>query len=89
MLQTEPRGINIAFNSLIPELTVSDVEGLYDRILTAGIKPFREMKISRYPAAKRISSRKNSWYRIPMVIFYGLQTEFPQIYSCFLSNYAL
>ena len=35
------RGINF-------EMTVSDVEGLYTRILDFGIKPFREMKISHY-----------------------------------------
>ena len=35
------RGINF-------EMTVSDVDGLYARILDAGIKPFREMKVSRY-----------------------------------------
>lgn len=35
------RGINF-------EMTVSDVEGLYKRILDYGIKPFREIKISRY-----------------------------------------
>ena len=35
------RGINF-------EMTVSDVERLYQRILDAGVEPFREMKISRY-----------------------------------------
>ena len=35
------RGINF-------EMTVSDVEGLYKRVLDSGIKPFREMKISHY-----------------------------------------
>ena len=35
------RGINF-------EMTVSDVEGLYQKVLKAGITPFREMKISRY-----------------------------------------
>ena len=35
------RGINF-------EMTVSDVDGIYTRILDAGIKPFREMKVSYY-----------------------------------------
>ena len=35
------RGINF-------EMTVSDVDGLYQRVIAAGIKPFREMKVSRY-----------------------------------------
>ncbi len=35
------RGINF-------EMTVSDVDGIYTRILDAGIKPFREMKVSHY-----------------------------------------
>ena len=35
------RGINF-------EMTVSDVEGLYARVLEAGVKPFRELKVSRY-----------------------------------------
>ena len=35
------RGINF-------EMTVSDVEGLYERVLDSGVKPFREMKISHY-----------------------------------------
>ena len=35
------RGINF-------EMTVSDVDGIYTRVLDAGIKPFREMKVSHY-----------------------------------------
>ena len=35
------RGINF-------EMTVSNVDGIYTRILDAGIKPFREMKVSHY-----------------------------------------
>ena len=35
------RGINF-------EMTVSDVEGLYARVLEAGVRPFRELKVSRY-----------------------------------------
>ena len=35
------RGINF-------EMTVSDVEGLYRRVLDAGIEPFRELKTSCY-----------------------------------------
>ena len=35
------RGINF-------EMTVSDVESLYKRVLAFGIKPFRDMKVSRY-----------------------------------------
>ena len=35
------RGINF-------EMTVSDVEGLYQRVLNSGVKPFREIKISHY-----------------------------------------
>ena len=35
------RGINF-------EMTVSDVDGIYTRILDAGIEPFREMKVSHY-----------------------------------------
>ena len=35
------RGINF-------EMTVSDVEGIYKSVLEHGIKPFREMKVSRY-----------------------------------------
>lgn len=29
-------------------MTVSDVEGVYARVLAHGIKPFREMKVNRY-----------------------------------------
>lgn len=36
------------FNSLIPELTVSDIERLYSRVLSNGIKPFRELTVNRY-----------------------------------------
>ena len=35
------RGINF-------EMTVTNVEILYKRVLDAGIRPFREMKVSRY-----------------------------------------
>ena len=35
------RGINF-------EMTVSDVEELYKRVLEAGIRPFRELKVSHY-----------------------------------------
>ena len=35
------RGINF-------EMTVSNVDGIYTRVLDAGIKPFREMKVSHY-----------------------------------------
>ena len=35
------RGINF-------EMTVSNVDGIYARVLDAGIKPFREMKVSHY-----------------------------------------
>ena len=35
------RGVNF-------EMTVSDVEGLYERVLEAGIRPFRELKVSHY-----------------------------------------
>ena len=35
------RGVNF-------EMTVSDAEDLYERVLAAGIKPFREIKVSRY-----------------------------------------
>ena len=35
------RGINF-------EMTVSDVEAVYKRLSDAGIRPFREMKVSRY-----------------------------------------
>lgn len=35
------RGINF-------EMTVSNVESIYKRVLDAGIKPFREMKVSHY-----------------------------------------
>lgn len=35
------RGINF-------EMTVSDAEALYQQVLAAGIKPFREIKVSRY-----------------------------------------
>lgn len=35
------RGINF-------EMTVSDVEKLYQRVLDSGVKPFREIKISHY-----------------------------------------
>lgn len=35
------RGINF-------EMTVSNVDGIYTRILDAGIEPFREMKVSHY-----------------------------------------
>ena len=35
------RGINF-------EMTVSDVEQIYNRVIEAGIKPFRELKISEY-----------------------------------------
>ena len=35
------RGVNF-------EMTVSDVEKLYKRVLEAGIRPFRELKVSHY-----------------------------------------
>lgn len=35
------RGVNF-------EMTISDVEGLYKRILNFNIKPFRELKLSNY-----------------------------------------
>lgn len=35
------RGMNL-------EMTVSDVEGMYNRILEHGIRPFRELKVSHY-----------------------------------------
>lgn len=35
------RGVNF-------EMTVTDVEDLYQRVLSAGIRPFRELKTSRY-----------------------------------------
>ena len=35
------RGINF-------EMTVSDVDAIYQSVLDAGIKPFREMKVSNY-----------------------------------------
>ena len=35
------RGVNF-------EMTVSDVEELYKRVLEAGIRPFRELKVSHY-----------------------------------------
>lgn len=35
------RGVNF-------EMTVSDVDGLYRRVLDAGIAPFREMTVNRY-----------------------------------------
>ena len=36
------------FNSLIPELMVSDIESLYSRVLSNEIKPFRELTVNRY-----------------------------------------
>ena len=35
------RGINF-------EMTVADVEGLYQRVLNAGLEPFRRLKVNRY-----------------------------------------
>ena len=35
------RGVNF-------EMTISDVEKLYKRVLEAGIRPFRELKVSHY-----------------------------------------
>lgn len=35
------RGVNF-------EMTVSDVEALYKRVLDSGIRPFRELKVSHY-----------------------------------------
>ena len=35
------RGVNF-------EMTVSDVDGLYQRVLAAGLQPFRSLRISRY-----------------------------------------
>lgn len=45
------RGINF-------EMTVSDVEGLYQRVLDAGITPFRELATSHYEANDEVLTQK-------------------------------
>ncbi len=45
------RGVNF-------EMTVSDVDGLYRRVLDAGIIPFREMKTSRYRSGEEMIVQK-------------------------------
>lgn len=45
------RGINF-------EMTVSDVEGLYQRVLDAGITPFRELSVSRYETGTEVLTQK-------------------------------
>lgn len=45
------RGINF-------EMTVSDVGGLYQRVLDAGIVPFRELSVSRYETGTEVLTQK-------------------------------
>lgn len=45
------RGVNF-------EITVSDVEGLYQRILDAQLKPFRQLTINRYRKGKEVIVQK-------------------------------
>lgn len=45
------RGVNF-------EMTVSDVESLYLRVLSHGIKPFRELKTSRYRNGEEMMVQK-------------------------------
>lgn len=45
------RGINF-------EMTVSDVEALYQRVLDAGITPFRELAVSQYEADGEVLTQK-------------------------------
>ena len=45
------RGINF-------EMTVSDVDAIYKRVLDAGIKPFREMQVSNYRSNDEVVVQK-------------------------------
>lgn len=45
------RGINF-------EMTVSDVDAIYKKILDAGVKPFREMQVSNYRSNDEIVVQK-------------------------------
>lgn len=45
------RGINF-------EMTVSDVDAIYKRVLDAGIKPFREMMVSNYRSNDEVVVQK-------------------------------
>ena len=45
------RGINF-------EMTVSDVDAIYNRVLDAGIKPFREMQVSNYRSNDEVVVQK-------------------------------
>ena len=45
------RGVNF-------EMTVSDVEGLYQRLLDAGVEPFRELSVSEYRSGTELIVQK-------------------------------
>ena len=45
------RGINF-------EMTVSDVDAIYKRVLDAGVKPFREMQVSNYRSNDEVVVQK-------------------------------
>ena len=45
------RGVNF-------EMTVSDIDAIYQRVLDSGITPFRKIKLSRYSVGDRIITQK-------------------------------
>lgn len=63
------------FNSLILELTVSDIESLYSLMLSNEIKPFRELTVNRYRNGAEMIVQKKFLMQDPDGYLLRLRTD--------------